>query len=218
MLYMATGKPAHFGCMFLSDFLLYSWTVGLLSSSCLLCCPRRCDILFVLRYAIWMLVFLNRLVILRIIGLWNVKVAHFCPCSLVFLSVCRCICLRRLLMWCIGKLLLWAMFKIVRHSVSRLVCVRGSVSRTQNKAVITNNSTTIGLFTTDTSDKNLQPKWAGFTCGHIQHMYSWWWVRLSPETCRVKPLRRIKKRNCCFLLDLFHYYRMPVLIEMLHGI
>ena len=32
---------------------------------------------------------------------------------------------------------------------------------TQNKAVITNNSTTIGLFTTDTSDKNLQPKWAG---------------------------------------------------------
>ena len=31
-------------------------------------------------------------------------------------------------------------------------------STTQNKAVITNNSTTIGLFTTDTSDKNLQPK------------------------------------------------------------
>ena len=30
------------------------------------------------------------------------------------------------------------------------------------------------------------------TCGHIQHMYSWWWVRLSPGTCRVKPLRRIK--------------------------
>jgi len=30
------------------------------------------------------------------------------------------------------------------------------------------------------------------TCGHIQHMYSWWWVRLSPETWRVKPLRRIK--------------------------
>ena len=29
---------------------------------------------------------------------------------------------------------------------------------TQNKAVITNNSTMIGLFTTDTSDKNLQPK------------------------------------------------------------
>ena len=31
-------------------------------------------------------------------------------------------------------------------------------STTQNKAVITNNSTTIGLFTTDTSNKNLQPK------------------------------------------------------------
>jgi len=30
------------------------------------------------------------------------------------------------------------------------------------------------------------------TCGHIQHMYSWWWVRLSPETCRVQPLRSIK--------------------------
>ena len=31
-------------------------------------------------------------------------------------------------------------------------------STKQNKAVITKNSTTIGLFTTDTSDKNLQPK------------------------------------------------------------
>ena len=39
-------------------------------------------------------------------------------------------------------------------------------------------------------------------------MYSWWWVRLSPETCRVKPLRR-KKRNCCILLELFHYYTQP---------
>ena len=29
------------------------------------------------------------------------------------------------------------------------------------KTVITNNSTTIGLFTNDTSNKNLQPKWAG---------------------------------------------------------
>ena len=37
-------------------------------------------------------------------------------------------------------------------------------------------------------------------------MYSWWWVRLSPETCRIKPLRRIK-RNCCILLDLFHNYK-----------
>ena len=38
-------------------------------------------------------------------------------------------------------------------------------------------------------------------------MYSWWWVRLLPETCRVKPLRRIK-RKCCILLDLFHYSYM----------
>ena len=43
------------------------------------------------------------------------------------------------------------------------------------------------------------------TCGHIQHLYSWWWVRLSPETCRVKPLRRIKS-NYCILLDFFHNY------------
>ena len=34
----------------------------------------------------------------------------------------------------------------------------------------------------------------------------WPQVRLSPETCRVKPLR-IKKRNCCILLDLFHQYK-----------
>ena len=42
------------------------------------------------------------------------------------------------------------------------------------------------------------------TCGHIQHMYSWWWVGLSPETCRVKHLRRIN-RNYCISLELFHY-------------
>ena len=35
-------------------------------------------------------------------------------------------------------------------------------------------------------------------------MYSWWWVGLSPETCRVKHLRRIN-RNCCISLELFHY-------------
>ena len=29
---------------------------------------------------------------------------------------------------------------------------------------------------------------------------------MSPETCRVKPLR-IKKRNCCILLELFHQYK-----------
>ena len=43
--------------------------------------------------------------------------------------------------------------------VTALFCVvLPAGSTTQNKAVITNNSTTIGLFTTDTSDKNLQPK------------------------------------------------------------
>ena len=42
------------------------------------------------------------------------------------------------------------------------------------------------------------------TCGHIQHMYSWWCVGLSPETCRVKHLRRLN-RNCCISLELFHY-------------
>ena len=31
----------------------------------------------------------------------------------------------------------------------------------------------------------------GWHIQHIQHIYSWWWVELSPETCRVKPLRRI---------------------------
>ena len=31
-------------------------------------------------------------------------------------------------------------------------------------------------------------------------------MRLSHETCRVKPLRRIK-HNCCILLDLFHNYK-----------
>ena len=48
------------------------------------------------------------------------------------------------------------------------------------------------------------------TCGHIQHMYSWWWVGLSPETRRVKHLRRIN-RNCCILLELFYYK------SMMHG-
>ena len=43
--------------------------------------------------------------------------------------------------------------------ITVLFCVVLPVgSTTQNKAVITNKSTTIGLFTTDTSDKNLQPK------------------------------------------------------------
>jgi hypothetical protein len=43
--------------------------------------------------------------------------------------------------------------------ITALFCVAlPAGSMTQNKTVITNNSTTIGLFTTDTSDKNLQPK------------------------------------------------------------
>ena len=43
--------------------------------------------------------------------------------------------------------------------ITALFCVvLPAGSTTQNKAVNTNNSTTIGLFTTDTSDKNLQPK------------------------------------------------------------
>ena len=43
--------------------------------------------------------------------------------------------------------------------ITALFCVMlPAGSTTQNKTVITNNSTTIGLFTTDTSDKNLQPK------------------------------------------------------------
>ena len=30
-------------------------------------------------------------------------------------------------------------------------------------------------------------------------MYSWWWVKLSTETCRIKPLRRINAivASCC---------------------
>ena len=43
--------------------------------------------------------------------------------------------------------------------ITVLLCVvLPAGSTTQNKTVITNNSTTIGLFTTDTSDKNLQRK------------------------------------------------------------
>ena len=43
--------------------------------------------------------------------------------------------------------------------ITALFCVvLPAGSTTQNKTVITNNSTTIGLFTTDNSNKNLQPK------------------------------------------------------------
>ena len=48
------------------------------------------------------------------------------------------------------------------------------------------------------------------TCGHIQHMYSWWWVRLSPETCKVKPLRRIKTQ-------LLHLVGLFTTISMMLG-
>ena len=51
------------------------------------------------------------------------------------------------------------------------------------------------------------------TCGHIQHMYSWWWVRLSPETCRVKAIAENKKRNCCILLDLFHILWVQIIAK-----
>ena len=43
--------------------------------------------------------------------------------------------------------------------ITVLICVvLPAGSTTQNKTVITNNSTTIGLFTADTSNKTLQPK------------------------------------------------------------
>ena len=76
MLYMATGKPAHFGCKFLLD-----------------------------------------------VSVVNIPIV-------------------------VVLLLITALFCVVLPAGST----------TQNKTVITNNSTTIGLFTTDTSDKNLQPK------------------------------------------------------------
>ena len=75
MLYMATGKPAHFGCKFLSD-------VSVVNSPIVV--------------------------------------------ELLVITVLFCV-------------------------------VLPAGSTTQNKTVIT-NSTTIGLFTTDTSNKNLQPK------------------------------------------------------------
>ena len=45
--------------------------------------------------------------------------------------------------------------------ITVLFCVvQPAGNTTQNNTVITNNSTPIGLFTTDTSNKNLQPKCA----------------------------------------------------------
>ena len=52
------------------------------------------------------------------------------------------------------------------------------------------------------------------TWGHIQHMYSWWWVELSPETCRVKPMRRINAivASCWiyFTIKIFALVRLRV--------
>ena len=47
--------------------------------------------------------------------------------------------------------------------------------------------------------------------GHIQHMYSWWWVELSPETCRVKPLRRINAivGSCWIYFTIIHMFYIP---------
>ena len=60
-------------------------------------------------------------------------------------------------------------------------------STTQNnKTEITNNSTTIELLTTDKFNNNLSEPAHLWT---YTALYFWWWVRLSPETCRVKPLR-----------------------------
>ena len=42
-------------------------------------------------------------------------------------------------------------------------------------------------------------------------LYSWWWVELSPETCRVKPLQRIKTQ----LLHLV--VLISLLKSMMHG-
>ena len=38
---------------------------------------------------------------------------------------------------------------------------------------------------------NLQHKYTCLPERPYTALYSWWWVELSPETCRVKPLRRI---------------------------
>ena len=39
-------------------------------------------------------------------------------------------------------------------------------------------------------------------------MYSWWWVELSPETCRVKPLKRINAivASCWIYFTIYHHY------------
>ena len=44
------------------------------------------------------------------------------------------------------------------------------------------------------------------TCGHIQHMYSWWWVTLSPETCRLKAIAKNKNAIVASCWAYFTYY------------
>ena len=38
-------------------------------------------------------------------------------------------------------------------------------------------------------------------------LYSWWWVELSPEACRVKPLRRINAivASCWIYFTIMHF-------------
>ena len=61
-----------------------------------------------------------------------------------------------------------------------------------NKTVITYNSTRPTTIRLPEYWQNYNISIPAYLKGHIQHMCSWWWVELSPETCRVKPLRRIK--------------------------
>ena len=70
------------------------------------------------------LVYLKRLVIFLILGLWYVKMAHFLLSSPFVLSnfvevicVFVCICFSSLVMMCLGNLLLLAMSCILIHSV-----------------------------------------------------------------------------------------------------
>ena len=44
-------------------------------------------------------------------------------------------------------------------------------------------------------------------------MYSWWWVELSPETCRVKPLRRINAIVASCWIYFTHKERHQLLVS-----
>ena len=43
-------------------------------------------------------------------------------------------------------------------------------------------------------------------------MYSWWWVELSPETCRVKPLRRIN----AIVASCWIYFTIQIMYPSFH--